>query len=1671
MRRLALSTILLIFAFSLAQAQMWNGADTLYGNEWIRYDQQYFKIAVAADGVYRIPYAALAGAGIPVSTLSAGQYQLWWMGQEQPLYTSTAGTLADGDYLEFYGSQNRSELDRYLFEGPDNEPLNPWYSLFTDTSAYFLTWVSPGAPTQRFEQVANELTNLPAKEDWYWAEAVQVFFNGLNKRTYRVAGENISLSAFDGDGFGRNQNTAHEFNVSCPGVYAAGPEGSLHLRILSNSNAAGHHLQVNINNQLLAEEEYTGSRLHLYDFPMAAASLGTAVNVKVNGLNNNDRYSVAGASLRYPRQFSMSNATFARLGLPAGSGARYLELAGVGGSQPAVLLDLSNAQRLLPQEEGGLWKVKLPAAAGARQLVLSRAVLEVDSLSSVSFIDYSGADASYIIISNQRLYDDGLGNNWVQAYADYRSSAEGGGYKAIVVEIGQLYDQFAYGVERTPIGIRNFGHYAKRRWPDPRYVLLIGKGRQYSTVRTASALAAPQNQSFYLPTFGTPGSDNLLMAGQGSSVPVIPLGRIAASDANDVRIYLQKVKDFEANAREVDEESRAWKKEVMHLGGGGTASEQSFIKNALGQMENILGNSSFGANVYSFYKTSTDPIQQAQSGQITQRINDGASIVTFFGHSSPGTFDFSLDNPATYQNYERYPIMISLGCQSGDIHSTVKSLGEDFVFQEGKGAIAFFATIGLGFVTDLSSFARRFYNKTGNDNYGQGIGDVLRASIMDLDVLPSTSMLSLIQQMLLNGDPAIAIAPNASPDYLIKPGGVNFSPEVINIQQDSFQIDFDVYNIGKAVADSFIVEVEQELPDGTRFVHKREEIAAPAYKRTLSYKLPNPGKRAQGANRIQVGIDVENEVDEGPFPVAEQNNELLDGFGNLGQPFFVFSNGTAPAWPPEFGIVQDARPTLRATTANLFDLERKYIFELDTTAYFNSPELERFELTSRGGVLEWPMEAGLSNSSVYYWRASPDSTNQYGYQWSNSSFLYLNDSQPGWNQSHFFQFRQNRFRDMEIPEGPRRLKFLDDIKSIRLRNKVCEGITNLPRIDVNNDPFEFIYWNVSTNVQQGIYVMVLDSLTGNPWFNFSPGNYGSTLGLEYGYAVFPFRTTTPEARQRAITFLRDTVPSGNYVALITIQQPDKDYEPEEWAQDSVEFGANLFQVLEEQGATLIRQTAETEAGPYVLFYKKDSPSFPVTEGLVGVGETIEKTVDITGIWNKGYMRSTIIGPARAWSSVEWQVDEIQNQDKWAMEIQAINPDSSTQTLYHSSNPVKDTSLAWIDAGAYPYLQLVFTAEDSLLRSSPQVPYFRVYYEGLPDIVIDPSRAPTAFKDTVQEGEFLLLSLPVYNLAPYGMDSTLLKYTITDSRNNNREYILPIAPVPGQDTLVANLAIDTKGLGGAASLLLELNPGREPAEADYSNNIGQLAFFVQKDRLNPVLDVTFDGQRIMDGDIVSARPTIVISLNDENPYLTLEDTSVLRLYLQYPDDEELKIISFNDAAVRFFPAGQGSGASANRATLEYTPQFLQSGSYVLTVQAEDASGNQSGLYDYKVAFEVILESRISNVFNYPNPFSTSTQFVYTLTGSEPPAYFYIQVMTISGRIVREITEQEIGPLRIGTHRTDYAWDGRDQYGDKLANGVYLYRVVARDSEGHDFGAYDNNTDRYFRNGLGKMVILR
>jgi flagellar hook assembly protein FlgD len=91
----------------------------------------------------------------------------------------------------------------------------------------------------------------------------------------------------------------------------------------------------------------------------------------------------------------------------------------------------------------------------------------------------------------------------------------------------------------------------------------------------------------------------------------------------------------------------------------------------------------------------------------------------------------------------------------------------------------------------------------------------------------------------------------------------------------------------------------------------------------------------------------------------------------------------------------------------------------------------------------------------------------------------------------------------------------------------------------------------------------------------------------------------------------------------------------------------------------------------------------------------------------------------------------------------------------------------------------------------------------------------------------------------------------------------------------------------------------------------------------------------------------------------------------------------------------------------------------------------------------------------------------------PQNIKIEILTITGKVVRQITTQELGPLHIGRNITEFKWNGTDMYGQRLANGVYLYHVVTN-LNGQSLAKYQaagDNTNQYFVNGYGKMYLMK
>ena len=130
MKRIILSLILLPIITFAQQA-----------NDWINYSQSYFKFPIVNDGVYRVTYQQLMNSGVNLTNIDPRNIQIFSKGKEQPIYIEgeSDGTFDGNDFIELYCEHNDGWYDNELFSDSAHA-LNPYYSMFSDTAFYFLTW-------------------------------------------------------------------------------------------------------------------------------------------------------------------------------------------------------------------------------------------------------------------------------------------------------------------------------------------------------------------------------------------------------------------------------------------------------------------------------------------------------------------------------------------------------------------------------------------------------------------------------------------------------------------------------------------------------------------------------------------------------------------------------------------------------------------------------------------------------------------------------------------------------------------------------------------------------------------------------------------------------------------------------------------------------------------------------------------------------------------------------------------------------------------------------------------------------------------------------------------------------------------------------------------------------------------------------------------------------------------------------------------------------------------------------------------------------------------------------------------------------------------------------------------------------------------------------------------
>ncbi|MCB0791505.1 MAG: hypothetical protein H6595_08010 [Flavobacteriales bacterium] len=1679
-----------------------------YGNEWVHYDRPYWRFQIAKEGIYRIDYATLANAGFPVTSVDPRTIQLFGREAQVPIYVSGEddGVFDVQDHIEFHARKNDGWLDGGLYDLPEHQN-NPYYSLYNDTIRYYLTWdADPEA--LRIEDYANTDYGSYTQRDWFWYDARSNLTLAYQRGTRTSQGATSSFMV-EGEGYFNiyeSVSSSVDFtqNLSVPTrrpyTLPDADDAQVTIVFAGTNNPGGgscddHHARFlyGPNDDVAYDIVYNGYKLNRTDFAMDHTWISTVnTNIKFRSVHDlgacfggngyTDRQAVAYYIIRYPHQFNMNAETSVNMGLPdqPGDPLSYLNLNNVPGT-PIMYAYGDTVRRVLFTQSGQYWKTIVPADPNADVTRLYMTVEQaVDTIAGLTIVNGSGyftdlsqvqADSALIIVTHPALMNAAL------QYAAYRESNPYNQRQTVVVDVDELCDQFGGGIPKHPLAIRRFAEMAYDTWPSrPTALFLIGKsvicpkvdaiaGHRTDPVAYAQCL---------VPTYGYPPSDNSFTLGISGDprLIAIPVGRLAAKDEQEVLDYLAKVQTFEAQP------PAEWMKNILHFRGGFTSSEWYQFGSYLNAYKTVAEDTSFAGRVMTFVKNDGGLLGQASADSVNNFIQEGVTLMTFFAHASGGGFDITIDNPYNYEWNGHYPAVIGNSCYAGNIHLVGDgSASERYVLLHDKGAIAFMASVDIGLTSTLFPFTLDWYRSFGQVNYGGTLGRHMQyAAFQQLGQSYNTTTLNNVQTFTLHGDPTLVLNSWPRPDYKISLPDISYSPTPVTADVDTFQVHAVVTNIGKGVDRTIGVALQRTLVEESVTMQPQfGQIDGGVFRDTVTFDVPVlDTDGGLGLNDLEVRVDLD--PDEVP--------EIDDIGNNVVEPTLLITSGEVfPVYPYEFAITPDAAPQLKASTGDPFAPVRTYRFQIDTTAHFNSPVMESTTITAPGGVISWQPQQIFSlntqtDSTVFFWRCSPDSSADNGFDWRASSFQFLQDRQ-GWGQAHFHQFKKDGFDQIIYDEPARRFEFDTALHQVR-----CDVVGNDGTL---ND------WYLDLNWMEGqgcggataMHVAVVDPTTLQAWGTFFNGenpdhqfgnvnNDGACRQRVERY--FIFRTSSPPQMDALNNLLANEIPDGYYLLLWTYRFLNK-------FQMHPDSFPDLYATFNSLGASGI--AAAPDSVPYIFFLRKGYPGTALQVAGDSATAHVELSTWIQSTGHSGAITSVLAGPSAEWRAFYWDENPNDPQDSVRIQVFGVTPGGTEQLLFDLDGPldsVPEPDLGAVaDAQLYPYLRLkALVRNDSVAEPVPsQMKRWQLIHSPVPECAIDPPSGYLPLQTGLYEGQEAKVAVAVRNISAFDMDSLLLDAWVVDHAGTwHTVHHHRNMPLPAGAVVLDTISIATQDLGGLNTLIIEANPvdsitGRyDQYEQYHFNNIATLRFDINEDHENPLLDVTFDGVHILNGDIVSAKPEVLVTLDDENPTLLLDspaDTTYFKVFLTDPQGAQRRVYFRNGAGedvMRFIPAN----GPDNISHIEYHPLFPVDGTYRLTVRASDISHNASGDHDLQIEFQVINAATITEVLNYPNPFTTSTRFVFTITGSQVPNYMKVQIMTISGRVVREITNMELGPMHVGRNITEYAWDGTDQFGDKLARGVYLYRVIAK-LDGDDMELRPTAAAGYFKQGFGKMYLLR
>ncbi len=1606
-----------IFSFCLFFTLCFNFAIAQNYN-WITPNKTYLKMYLCEDGMYRIGQTDFTNAGIAVAPIDPRTVKVFYKGNQIPLYFNgeSDGVFNVSDYFDFYGVRNYGGItNTYDQNNAVVWTTNEYFNSYSDTSIYWIEW--GGINGIRYNTAS--LSSTGTFSNQYFSEVIH-----LEKDNYYTQGENISSTdyrflnteKFRGEGWfwsalGNSQTLSDTF--STPLLYNIPQSASVKIfaypTARNTSVTNEHSLIVKINGTAVTtilSNDFNKVDTTVY-FSSSLLNSGSVNTVSVTyGYIPNVSYptsymNVDFFEIQYPKIFKLRNEQLSANSGVADSASKIFSVSGYNSVNPVNIYDVVNNYKITSVSNildtlkftgkgNGIFKIINNNITKKPFRIKQKLVPDLTSASN-------GAD--YLVIYNKLFLSQ------AEQLRAYRQSHDS--FRAVKTEIEDIYDIFNYGIE-DPVAVKNFTNYVYNNWQLPKlgYICLLGRG-SLDPKKNLSTSAFSNN---YIPVYGYPPTDGYFAnvnTGTFFYYDMISIGRLPAYYPSEAQSMVDKIISYESQA------PGNWNKAFTYITGGGTASEQSTHQTkSNSEISTYVLPSPLSGEAHKIYRSDVSGSQTFNiKDSIVKDLNRGVGYINYRGHAGSHDWEVAMNDPNTLSNGTKLPLILSLTCFTGEnSKSNYRGFGERFMYLNNKGSIGFIGTTGWSYSQQGNDFGTHIIVSLKNDTTRR-IGDLVKYANkrMSIDSI-SFNVRHTINCYSLLGDPAVKLKFPIRPEFSITNSDYKVSNEfpVIN---DNVNISVYPKNLG-LYADS--CKIRFQLFRNNQLYSVKDTIRRNfGYLDSVNYKfVPD----SLGNYSLNVILDYGNY-----FPLEDKsNNSITINLPVKNTSFVALSPVNNSLIQTDSVLFSGLNPMINTSSSSI-----KVILQLDTSAAFNSPVLRTFINKAVSGFkTEFRSDVPVKiNNRIHFWRTN----------------CIINNDSTGWTQTQNFIYSNASIKNTDSKQSLMTSK-IDTKPSITvLKNNPAQYSSsdynnteyNQNGIELYDYPAELFIRSYGSNAEEASYFSVGNNniyIDGglNAGINMIKVKKLTGSILEYKN----LKMTSSASSDSIVTFL-NTFDSTHYLMLLNAAYSGGTVLNASAKTKLRQFGSIYCDSIHLTGYfhtwSLIGYLGANSSQANEMFDRCCSTGFNCT----GCDHWTESTVSRSVVFRKtAGTVSTVAGPAQSWQNFSW-TQTINPSSSLAFDVYGIDKNNLQTLLLSNVTTYSGTDLSFINAYQYPKLNFVakLSVDTVYGKLSSVLNSVKVNYFVPAELTYNINTLDKT--SSVNPGDEFKFSYDYVNAGSCDIPGIITNVYKKSTISSN--LIL-------SDTMSSPLAVDyvkkymnrfiVPDFRDSMKVYVEFKPKGQFNELYNYNNLIEFSMKSSGNKKSSFteLKVYSDGKLLSGNEYVKSKPEIKITVPNSglSHRQSLNDTS--RIF-----------VKLNDAYIPYNQNGNSNKAliskdnkdmiSGDVYTLFYYPE-LPDGTNRLTVIYTDVTDNTDTVsYDVIVSSELVLK----DLNNFPNPMKNETNFVFEIGGSDITGNLKIKIYTVSGRLIKIIES----PAYIGLNQI--SWDGKDDDGELVANGTYLYKL--------------------------------